>query len=213
MENLLLHDWIGLFIIGFGTLFLFGEILVNARGIFALLGISFIVLYFYSYLDNPTTFAIILIIYVVGLLLIIIDGKLINDGTLGTLGLAGMILSIAITSPNLYAGLYAIIGLIIGGATSFLFLKIFKSRNMWSKIALKDRLTTEAGYTSLNMEYEALIGEVGLTVTDLRPVGTVKIDNKDYSAISDGQWIEKGTKVKVVSVDGVKILVEQILEK
>ena len=38
---------------------------------------------------------------------------------------------------------------------------------MWGKIALKDRLTTEAGYTSLNKEFEELIGREGVTKTDL----------------------------------------------
>lgn len=210
MEAILQSDWIGLFIVGLGTMFLIGEILVNARGIFALLGIGFIVYYFYHFLMDPSTFVIMLIIYFVGLLLIIIDGKIVNDGTLATLGVVGMILSVVLPAPNFYAGLYAVIGIILGGAASFLFLKVFKSRNMWSKIALKDRLTTEKGYTSLSEEYERLIGKEGITKTDLRPVGTIEIEGKDYSAISNAQWMNKGTKVIVVEVDGTKILVKEL---
>lgn len=212
MDVIMDSNWIGFVIVGLGTLFLIGEILVNMRGIFALLGLTFIVLYFYNYLIEPSNFFIMLIIYIVGLLLIIIDGKIINDGTLATIGLAGMILSVVIAAPNLYAGLYAVIGVIVGGALSFTFLKMFKRRNMWSKITLKDRLTKEAGYTSLNKEYEQLIGKNGVTLTDLRPVGTIKIENKDYSAISNAQWIEKGTKVQVTHVDGTRILVKKLTE-
>src|SRR5690625_379363 len=208
METILNADWVGFVIVGLGTMFLLGEILVNMRGVFALLGISFIVLYFYMYLTDPSTFVIMLIIYFVGLLLIIIDGKLLNDGTLATLGLAGMVLSVVIAAPNLYAGLYAVIGVILGAAGSFSFLKVFKRRNMWSKIMLKDRLTKEAGYSSLNVEYEHLVGKEGLTLTDLRPVGTIKIGEKDYSAISNAQWIKKGTTVQVTQVDGTRILVK-----
>lgn len=205
--------WIGLIIVGLGTLFLIGEILVNLRGIGALLGISFIVLYFYIYLAEPSTFMIMLIIYFIGLIFIIIDGKIINDGTLAALGLAGMIFSVALTAPNLYAGLYSVLGVILGGALSFSFLKVFKRRNLWSKIALKDRLTKEAGYSSLNEEYEALIGKEGITMTDLRPVGTIKIENKEYSALSNAQWIERGTNVQVTHVDGTKILVKEIVKE
>src|SRR5699024_12156789 len=107
-------DLIGLILVGLGTFFFFGEILVYLRVIFGLLGVFFIVLYFYTFLPVSGQFALMLIIYFVGIILILIDGKLINDGTLATLGFAGMILSIVITAPNLYAGLYAIIGLIIG---------------------------------------------------------------------------------------------------
>lgn len=213
MDAILSADWIGFVIVGLGTLFLLGEILVNMRGFFAILGIGFIVFYFYNFLMDPSTFVTMLIIYFVGLLLIIIDGKILNDGTLAILGLAGMILSVVLAAPNLYAGLYAVIGVILGGGLSFTFLKLFKKRNMWNKIMLKDRLTKEEGYSSLNKEYEQLVGKKGLTVTDLRPVGTIVIEDKDYSAISNAQWIKKGTSVQVTQVDGTRILVKELPNK
>jgi len=213
MAEILHSDWIGLILVGLGTLFLLGEILVNLRGIFGLLGIFFIVLYFYTFLPDSGQFALMLIIYFVGIVLILIDGKLINDGTLATLGFAGMILSIVITAPNLYAGLYAIIGLIIGAGASFIFLKIFKPRNMWGKIALKDRLTEEAGYSTVNKDHLGLVGKKGITLTDLRPVGTIRIEDQDYSAVSNAQWIPKETMVEVESVDGTRILVKESKEQ
>ena len=81
---------------------------------------------------------------------------------------------------------------------------------MWNKIMLKDRLTNEAGYRSLSEEYESLIGKQGLTLNDLRPIGTVEIEQKNYGVIADGQWIPKDTKGEVGQVDGTKILVKQI---
>src|SRR5699024_12000394 len=116
---------------------------------------------------------IMFIIYLTVIILILIDGKRINDGKHETLGLAGIILSVSFAAPNLPAGLYAALGLILGTGGSLVFLKIFPPRNMWVKIALKDRLTTEAGYTSLNVEHEKLVGNMGVTLTNLRPVGTV----------------------------------------
>lgn len=202
-------SWVALVVTGLGTLFLIGEILVNMRGLFGLLGIGFMVIYFSAYLD-PSMFAIMIIIYFVGLLLIIIDGKLINDGTLATLGTASMITSVAIAAPDLYTGLYAIIGVLIGGGASFLFLKVFEKRNLWNKLALTDRLTNEAGYNSMNADYEKLVGLKGVTLNVLRPVGTIRINNEDYSAVSDAQWINKDTPIIVVKVDGTKILVKEI---
>lgn len=205
------YDWIGFVITFLATLFLIGEVFVNMRGLFALLGIGFITVYFGVYVETGS-FILMLIIYFVGLLLIIIDGKLLNDGTLATLGLASMLTSVALAAPNLSSGLYAVIGVLVGGASSFFFLKVFKRRDMWSKITLKDQLTKEAGYNSMNMEYEKLLHQEALSLNDLRPVGTIRINNKDYSAISNGQWIAKDTTVKIVAVDGTKILVEKITE-
>ncbi|MFB4166488.1 NfeD family protein [Virgibacillus sp. JSM 102003] len=202
-------DWIGFVITGFGTLFLIGEMLVNMRGFFGLIGLGFITVYFAVYLETGS-FIIMLIVYLIGLLLIIIDGKIINDGTLATIGLACMLTAVALTAPNLYAGMYAVIGVLLGGFSSLFFLKVFKRRDMWSKLTLVDQLTKEAGYNSMNEEYEQLLNEEGKTVSNLRPVGTVQIKNKNYSAISNGQWIPKNTYIKVVDVDGTRILVEKI---
>ncbi|MCC2251017.1 nodulation protein NfeD [Virgibacillus sp. AGTR] len=202
-------EWIGIIITGFATLFLIGEVLVNMRGIFALLGIGFITVYFGAYVETGS-FIIMLIIYFVGLLLIIIDGKLLNDGTLATIGLACMLTAVALPAPNLASGLYAVLGVLLGGGASFFFLKVFKRRDMWNKLTLTDQLTQEAGYNSMNQSYEQLLNKVGVTLNDLRPVGTIRIEQKDYSAVSNGQWISKDTKVKVVQVDGTKILVEII---
>lgn len=202
------HDWIGFIITGFATLFLIGEILVNMRGVFALLGIGFITVYFSVFLATDSLL-LMLIVYFVGLLLIIVDGKLVNDGTLATIGLASMIISVALPAPNLTAGVYGVLGVIIGGAASLLFLKVFKRRKMWGKMTLKESLTSEAGYNSLSEEYGSLLGKNGMTLTDFRPVGTVQIKNKTYSAVTNGQWISKNSAVKVVAVDGTKILVEK----
>ncbi|MFD1850263.1 NfeD family protein [Oceanobacillus bengalensis] len=203
-------EWIGIVITGLGTLFLLGEILVNARGIFGLLGIGFMTVYFGAYVVETSSFIIMLILYFVGLLLIIVDGKVVNDGTLATLGLGIMLVAVALVAPSFTAGLYAVLGVIIGTAGSFLFLKVFKRRNMWTKLALKDQLTSEAGYNSMNMAYQELLNQEGITRTDLRPVGVINVNGKDFSAVSNGQWIEKNSKIRVKQVDGTKILVEKV---
>src|SRR5690625_1847354 len=203
-------SWMGFIIVGLGTMFLIGELLVNMRGVFAIFGVIFITVYFYAYLNEPASFMVLLAIYFIGLILILIDGKLLNDGTLAVLGLVAMVLVVVIAAPDIYTGIYAVIGVIVGIAISFSFLKVFKRREMWGKIALKDRLTKEEGYSSINKEYEQLVNKTGVTITDLRPIGTIRVQNKDYSAISDAQWIQKGTNVQIIEVDGTRILVKEI---
>ncbi|HAM81365.1 NfeD family protein [Ornithinibacillus bavariensis] len=201
------QDWIALVITGLATLFLVGEVLVNMRGIFAILGIGFITVYFSVYLET-NSLILMLVIYFVGILLIIIDGKVLNDGTLATIGTVSMLAAVALPAPNFAAGLYAVLGVLLGAGGSLLFLKVFKRREMWNKITLKDQLTSEAGYNSMNEEYKELLNQTAITLNDMRPVGTIRVGMKDYSAVSNGQWIEKGTEVKITQVDGTKILVE-----
>lgn len=209
IEQLFQTDWIAFFITGLGTLFLIGEMLVNMRGVFALLGIGFISVYFAVYQDT-STLLLMLIMYFVGILLIVIDGKVVNDGTLAIIGVVTMLAAVALAADTVASGLYAVIGVLLGGGGALFFPKVFKSRNLWSKITLKDRLTTEDGYSTMNQEYIKLVGERGITLTDLRPIGTIEINGREYSAISNGQWINRGKTVKVVQVDGTRILVTLI---
>ncbi|MBX0358734.1 NfeD family protein [Halobacillus sp. Nhm2S1] len=203
------YDWIALFITFLGTMFLIGELLVNMRGVFAIIGFGFITVYFSGYLETEM-FIVMMLVYFLGIILMIIDGKLLNDGTLAIIGAVTMIIAVGFSAPNWVAGLYSVIGVILGGSASLLFLKVFKQRKMWSKMALNDQLTSEMGYNSMNETYQYLLDQQGEALTDMRPVGTIKIEEEEYSAISNGQWITCGDKIKVVKVDGTKILVKKL---
>ncbi|REJ10598.1 NfeD family protein [Halobacillus trueperi] len=203
------YDWIALFITFLGTMFLIGELLVNMRGVFAIIGFGFITVYFSGYLETEM-FIVMMLVYFLGIILMIIDGKLLNDGTLAVIGAVTMIIAVGFSAPNWVAGLYSVIGVILGGAASLLFLKVFKHRKMWSKMALNDQLSSEMGYNSMNEKYQYLLDQKGEALTDMRPVGTIRIEDEEYSAVSNGQWITSGDKIKVVKVDGTKILVKKL---
>ncbi|MBB6454290.1 membrane-bound ClpP family serine protease [Salirhabdus euzebyi] len=192
-----------------GMMLLIGEMLVKLRGFSGLLGFGFILLYFGTHL---TTFNLVIMssLYLVALLLIIIDGKVLNDGTLSFIGLTMMLVIIGLTTPSWITGIYGVIGVILGTLCSFLFLKVFPKRNMWDRITLFDRLSTEAGYNSINNKYEQLKNKQGVALTDLRPVGTIRIDNEEFSAVSNGKWIPRNKKIVVNHVDGTKILVDEV---
>ena len=62
--------------------------------------------------------------------------------------------------------------------------------------------------SSKDMEY--LLGEVGITLSELRPSGFIEIDGNKYDALSDGDFISRNTNIKVVKVEGSKIFVRRI---
>ncbi|WP_223154969.1 NfeD family protein [Alkalibacillus aidingensis] len=202
---------LGVFVVTFlAMLLLFGEILVRLKGIGAILGIISIGFYFSTFLTS-TDLILVGIGFVVGLALIIMDGKFINDGILGSIGLLVVIFSVAFAAPNGLFATYSIAGVILGAISSLILLKIFPKRKMWGKMALFDQLTSDKGYNSMNDTYKDLIDQQGKTVTVLRPIGTVDVNGQMYSAISRGKWIEQGVTVSIVEVDGTKIVVEEKL--
>ena len=62
------------------------------------------------------------------------------------------------------------------------------------------------GFTEAGL---AAIGAEGFARTDLRPVGRVEIEGRVADARSSG-WIERGTRVRVVRVDGRELVVEAV---
>jgi membrane-bound serine protease (ClpP class) len=68
-------------------------------------------------------------------------------------------------------------------------------------LTLNDKIDSE-GFVS-----PVEIGEEGVAITDLRPAGTAKIGDRHIDVYSEGGYILKGTKIKVLSVQnaGVKV--------
>jgi membrane-bound serine protease (ClpP class) len=63
------------------------------------------------------------------------------------------------------------------------------------------------GAAGVAYELDNLVGSSGMANTALRPAGIVVIDGRKYDVVSDGDFIEKGTPVKVVSALGNRIIV------
>ncbi|WP_147802912.1 NfeD family protein [Alkalicoccus halolimnae] len=202
---------IGFFVVFIATLFIFGEIMVKAKGLFAVIGIVLMTLYF-SYHLTPGDSMWVVVLYVLGLILIIFDGKVTTDGTIAGIGVLLMILGLALPAPSFTYGLLVGMAFVAAAPVSFLFTKVFSSRTMWDKMLLKDRLTDEEGYSSMNTSYKELIGKEGTAKTPFRPTGTVEIEGKFYSATTDNFWLEEEKKVKVVSADGTRIVVSPLEE-
>ncbi|KHF41845.1 NfeD family protein [Halalkalibacter okhensis] len=200
---------IGFVVVFLGTLFLIGELLVRVKGLFAILGIAIMAMYFSYHITGDVGLWVV-ILYIVGLALIVIDGKVITDGTVALLGVVLMIIGLAVPAPTFIYGVLVSMGFIIGGFSSALFLKVFPSRNLWAKMTLKDKLTNELGYNSINEQYHQLVGKRGRTISSFRPTGTVEIEGEQYSATSGGSWIEASQDIIVVSVDGTRILIKPL---
>lgn len=58
--------------------------------------------------------------------------------------------------------------------------------------------------------FEGLLGKEGVVVAPLRPSGTVEIEGRRVSVVSDGQLLDKGRRVRVVLVEGSRVVVEAV---
>lgn len=69
---------------------------------------------------------------------------------------------------------------------------------------------SEAALPGAMNKYDSLLHKEGIVVAALRPSGTAEFDGARVSVISDGQLIQEGARVRVVLVEGGRILVEPL---
>ena len=102
--------------------------------------------------------------------------------------------------------LIGLIGAIIG--IVFLTKLMIKSK-FWEQLTAPDMQKKEKGYSN-TQGWESLVGEIGITDTDLHPSGWIKIDSERIFVISEGDFIEKGKEVKILAVDGNRVVVREL---
>lgn len=68
----------------------------------------------------------------------------------------------------------------------------------------------QEGYISVPTEPMKLIGKEGEAITDLRPSGTIIVEEEYYDAVSTNKFIEKGAKVRILKYENSQLYVTQI---
>ena len=86
--------------------------------------------------------------------------------------------------------------------------KYFPGSRFGKFLILETATSTDKGYTSFRDNPEDLLGEVGITSSVLRPMGSARFGDRIVEVSSHGDLIEKGMSIKVVQVDGRKVVVE-----
>lgn len=177
---------------------------VNIIGILAVLSIF---IFFSGHLLTGGGNMLTLILILLSGFLILIEFFVI--GTL--LGLIGIIVfgvSILTVSGNavLYSVFLAVI-LIMVIIEWVIFVKHKKRKIPFlNRLILNDATDKESGYTSFD-DRSHLVGEIAVTHTVLRPSGTIRLGDERIDAVAEGSYIPSDVKVKIIFVEGTRIVV------
>ena len=93
-----------------------------------------------------------------------------------------------------------LVGLVVG---VFIWLKFFPE----SRIARK--FISQGAVGELGVEKPELLNGTGVALTQLRPSGTARINGERVDVVTEGGLIERGAKLKVVAVEGTRIVVRE----
>ncbi len=80
--------------------------------------------------------------------------------------------------------------------------------NVWGRFSLKSTNTSKVNEGELA---DVVIGEEGMTLSALRPSGKAEMNHKTYEVRTMGNYVEPGTKVRVIQILTNQIIVEPLL--
>ena len=79
----------------------------------------------------------------------------------------------------------------------------------FAHLVLTPSLDASSGHTSAETN-ATLIGQRGVTLTDLRPSGVAEIDGQRVQVVSQGSFVSSGTSVEVLSSLGTRVEVREV---
>ena len=186
------------------------ELFSTKFGIAGFIGVFALIVFFYGHFQAGLAGYGTLTLFVAGILLIFLEFFL-PGAVAGTLGVAALILSLFIAGEDaMQIGVSIFIAIMISIFVFFMMIKIFgRKLVLFNKMVLFDTARKEDGYVS-NINRTDLLGKVGTALTILRPAGTIIIHNERIDVVSEGDFIEQNTKVKVIKVEGARIVVREV---
>lgn len=158
-------------------------------------------------LANFTLFTSLL--FIVGVVLLGIEMFIPGFGVFGILGVICLGVDVFMTAKTLpqvalmLAFIIAIVGIMI------LIMLILASYGKLPKSLVLKANEEKVSQSTKDDAPLFLLGSDGLTTTKLRPAGKMDKDGRSYDVVSDGEFIDVGIAVTVVSVDGNKITVKK----
>ncbi len=149
---------------------------------------------------------IVIALLVTGTVLLLLETVLpgLVAGTIGFCCLIGGV-TMAYVNLGVTAGNWTLLG--VGAGLSFgtfLWVKYFPDSRA-ARIFISDQQVGELGVGDAT-----LVNQTGVVHSSLRPCGTAIIGGKRLDVVTEGSFIESGTPVKVITVEGLRIVVRPL---
>lgn len=155
----------------------------------------------------------ILICFLLGLILLIIEVFMPGFGVPGIAGIVLEVSSIVMTYLShggvAALGITLIILAVIAIAVSLALRSVNKGRLSKSAMILNQTESVEEGYIATR-DMEVFLGKEGVTTTVLRPTGMAEFEGVKLNVQSDGEYIGKDVRVRVQRVDGARVMVSRL---
>ena len=155
----------------------------------------------------------IIICFVVGIGLLILEAFMPGFGAPGITGVILEVITLVMTwfehGPVATLAMLLIVLLVLAIAISTSLRSITKGRLSKSSLIHSDTESNEDGYRSVQ-DLAVFMDKEGTATSVLRPTGIADFEGVRLNVSSEGDFIAAGTKVRIIKVEGAKILVRPL---
>ncbi|HSM60439.1 MAG TPA: NfeD family protein [Longimicrobiales bacterium] len=214
------HPVVAPFLLSLGFLGLLIEIKTPTFGMAGVAGLISLSLFFGSHLLIGLAGLEDVLVFAAGLVLLGVEVFVIPGfGIFGILGgiavLAGLFMSLLGGLPTVpdftRAGMVLTTSILIVLVSAWVLIRSLpgSSRLARSGIFLVSRTDRSVGFESAPHRIE-LVGKEGTAITDLRPSGTGLFGEERIDVVSESEWIQAGTPIRIVSAEGYRHVVRPV---
>ena len=101
---------------------------------------------------------------------------------------------------------FSLAGAVVVGA---LLARWLPKTSVFQRLELGKTLSTADGYTSSRSEALSLLGTEGVAESNLRPAGKGRFGEQLVDVVTEGDFILKGDRIKIIAVEGSRVLVNK----
>ena len=149
---------------------------------------------------------------IAGFVLIGLEMVIPGFGAPGIIGSICLVGGIFLSSDSFEEGVTITAVVVILLAVMFaVVLALFHMKKIKPPIILEEEMKGEKGLLSTS-DLEYLLGKEGMASTDLHPSGKCNIEGVEFDVRSDGRYIAKGRKVRIVRIQGNTLIIKEIEE-
>jgi membrane-bound serine protease (ClpP class) len=125
----------------------------------------------------------------------------------GAIGIALLVAAVWLS----YADYGAQVGtLMLAGILTVTFSGFLVWLYLFPRTFIGKRLLLDAANPSEVPDFKDLMGKEGVALTDLRPAGTARIDNRRIDVVAESGYISAEAPIRVRKVEGIRVVVAHV---
>ncbi|MFI3263739.1 MAG: NfeD family protein [Rikenellaceae bacterium] len=149
---------------------------------------------------------IISALILLGLLFCVVELLILPGVTLGaiiSLGCYACAIYMAFVNLGVTGGIIVVVATFILSLTAIVFSLRAKT---WDRLSLKSKIESASSDTP---QSQLNIGDQGVAISRLAPMGKIEIDGRSYEAKSNDEYIDSKTKIEVIGFENFSVLVKR----